>query len=271
MDSIPDSWVALTILVFALGVRHGMDPDHLATIDGITRYNAISNPRVARRAGILFSLGHGAVVILISAIVGLSSKEWILPSWLESFGAWISILFLLILAALNFYAVYQARPNEVVGIIGLKSGWFRNIAKTSSPRVIFVIGALFAFSFDTVTHAVLFSLAASTMSGWYFSVCMGFAFLLGMMITDGLNGIWVSYLVNRAEKRAVIASRVMGVSIGTLSLAIGLLGMANYFGVGIDALEQVSKVTIGFGLILAVAISYFLACHVFTPKIASQA
>ena len=62
MDSIPTVWAALCGLAFALGARHGFDADHLATIDGLARYSAASRPRLARSAGLLFSLGHGAVV-----------------------------------------------------------------------------------------------------------------------------------------------------------------------------------------------------------------
>ena len=51
--------------------RHGFDADHLATIDGLTRYNARANPRLARMAGALFSLGHGVVVLLVALVAGV--------------------------------------------------------------------------------------------------------------------------------------------------------------------------------------------------------
>ncbi len=45
MDELPATWTALCMLAFVLGARHGFDADHLATIDGLTRYNARTNPR----------------------------------------------------------------------------------------------------------------------------------------------------------------------------------------------------------------------------------
>ena len=57
MDSLPQDWFTLAALVFALGMKHGFDADHLATIDGLTRYNARHNPGLARRCGMLFSIG----------------------------------------------------------------------------------------------------------------------------------------------------------------------------------------------------------------------
>ena len=40
MHELPTEWTALCALVFLLGLKHGFDADHLATIDGLTRYNA---------------------------------------------------------------------------------------------------------------------------------------------------------------------------------------------------------------------------------------
>jgi nickel/cobalt transporter (NiCoT) family protein len=41
----------LAALVFALGLRHGFDPDHLVAIDGLTRTSK------SRWCGLFFSLG----------------------------------------------------------------------------------------------------------------------------------------------------------------------------------------------------------------------
>jgi hypothetical protein len=59
MQSLPAHWLALVAVVFLLGAQHGFDPDHLAAIDGLARFNAAARPRLARWSGLLFSLGHG--------------------------------------------------------------------------------------------------------------------------------------------------------------------------------------------------------------------
>jgi high-affinity nickel-transport protein len=56
MHDLPTEWSALAALVFLLGLKHGFDADHLAAIDGLTRYNArLPDPhrhrQPARRAG----------------------------------------------------------------------------------------------------------------------------------------------------------------------------------------------------------------------------
>jgi hypothetical protein len=70
MDTPAGDWVALAALAFTLGLKHGLDADHLATIDGLTRFNARARPAMARWCGALFSLGHGAVVVVVAVTVG---------------------------------------------------------------------------------------------------------------------------------------------------------------------------------------------------------
>ena len=41
---LPTEWLALLGLVFVLGAKHGLDADHLAAIDGLTRYNLRQRP-----------------------------------------------------------------------------------------------------------------------------------------------------------------------------------------------------------------------------------
>ena len=105
MHTLPTDWSALCALVFLLGMRHGFDADHLATIDGLTRLNTLQRKPFARYCGMLFSLGHGAVVMAIAAGVGLASERWEAPAWLDAFGAWLSITFLLTIALVNLRAV----------------------------------------------------------------------------------------------------------------------------------------------------------------------
>lgn len=261
MENLPTNWVALLMMVFVLGIKHGMDPDHLATIDGIARFNYGTNPRLARRTGILFSLGHGMVVILIAVTVGVLAKKWEIPGWLEGLGAWISILFLFSFAALNFHAVLRAPAGQMVKVVGLKGQWLGRLTQTSHPLVIVLVGALFALSFDTISQAALFSLAASTVAGWGFSIVVGVAFLAGMLVTDGLNGLWMAHLLSSADRRAIIASRVMGLTVAGLSLLVGIWGVAKYFSYDLGANIEGSQFLIGCGVVGVVTLSFILALH----------
>jgi high-affinity nickel-transport protein len=259
METMPQDWLGLVLVVFILGMKHGMDPDHLATIDGLTRYNAQQRPRLSRWSGFLFSLGHGIVVTLVAALVALTASSWTAPAWLEDVGAWISILFLLAIGIANLREVFRSAPDQVVRAVGLKGRFLRRFAETSHPVVIASVGAAFALSFDTVSQAALFSLTASSLAGWVFSIALGLLFMIGMMVTDSVNGLWISRLLRKTDQRARIASRVMGLSIGFISIAIAALGMAKYFAPAFAAMLEGASMLLGIGLILIVLASFSVA------------
>ena len=112
MHDLPADWSALCAIVFLLGLKHGFDADHLATIDGLTRFNARHGRPFARYCGALFSLGHGVVVMAIALAIGLASERWEAPAWLDTLGAWISIVFLTALGIVNLRAVLAAAPGR---------------------------------------------------------------------------------------------------------------------------------------------------------------
>ena len=155
MHDLPTEWTALCALVFLLGLKHGFDADHLATIDGLTRFNARQGRAFARYCGALFSLGHGVVVIAIAIAVGVVSEKWDAPGWLELSGAWISIGFLAVLGIVNLSAVLAAAPDEVIAPVGLKGRLLGGLSAARRPWTVALVGALFALSFDTVSQAAL--------------------------------------------------------------------------------------------------------------------
>lgn len=256
MPSLPHEWPALCLLIFVLGLRHGLDADHLATIDGLTRFNLAGNPRLARYCGALFSLGHGTVVLLIALIVGTLAREWQVPGWLDAVGAWISIAFLVGLGVVNVRAVLLAPPEEVVRTVGVKGRLLGRLARAASPGLVALVGALFALSFDTISQAALFALAAAQIGGWQHVLALGVLFVLGMLVTDGLNGLWISRLLGRADRLARVASRVMSLVLGSVSLLVAALVLARLAVPGIDAWSADRELSFGVALIAIVAASF---------------
>src|SRR6267378_4127122 len=239
-SALPHDLAGLALMVFLLGLRHGMDPDHLATLDGLARHNAQTRPRLA-------------------AFVAATLHDGAAPQWLERFGTWISIAFLLALGIMNITAVLRTPADRVVRLKGFRGRWLGRIAATGHPAVIAMIGAAFALSFDTLSQAALFSLTGAHLAGWPFSVALGLLFTLGMMTTDGVNGAWVAVMVQRADRRARVASRVMGLAIGLLGIAIAALGMVRLLSQEADAALAGAELPIGLGLAFAVAASYVVA------------
>jgi cytochrome c biogenesis protein CcdA len=100
------------------------------------------------------------------------------------------------------------------------------LPKYSHPVFIASIGAAFALSFDTISQAILFSIAGTSVAGWTFAVALGLVFTAGLVTTDAANGYTMSRLIARADRRAAVASRVMSLAIALLSLVVAGLALA---------------------------------------------
>lgn len=255
---LPNEWSALLALVFVLGAKHGFDADHLATIDGLTRHNLRLAPRRARWCGSLFSLGHGTVVMLIALGVGLASRHWVVPGWLDSVGTGISILFLLLLGTLNLHAVLTTPAHGMVTTVGLKAGFLRRLQATSHPLAIAAIGALFALSFDTVSQAALFAVTAGQYGGTLHVLVLGLVFTLGMLLADGANGLWIARLLRQADQRARVISRMMGLMVATISFAIAGLALARWLNADIAGWYEGKELFIGAAVIALLVAAFAL-------------
>lgn len=259
MDTLPADWLSLLILTFVLGMKHGFDADHLATIDGLTRFNAQARPRLARYCGMLFSLGHGAVVIFVALGVSLVAERRAVPEWFGALGALVSIAFLVALGSLNLAAVLRAGPRELVRPVGLKGRLLGGLGRASQPWLVALVGALFALSFDTLSQAAFFALTATRFGGWQHALMLGLLFTLGMLLTDGINGLWIARLIARADQVALVASRVMGLVVSGVSLLVAGFGVARLLSPTVDAWSDGKEMVFGFSLVAIVAISFIAA------------
>lgn len=246
-------------LALLLGFKHGMDADHLAAIDGLTRFNsAAGRTLLARACGFLFSLGHGVVVCVVAVSAGLLFERAMIPGWMDLVGVWVSALFLLMLAALNLHAVFSTPSNEMVQLVGLRSRLLGRLTRAHRPASVALVGALFALSFDTLSQAALFS-ASSARLGSAGALLLALCFMSGMMLTDAVNGLWISHLLRRADSTARRASRIMGVSVALVSLLVAALGLLSHFSPEAAAWSRGREMVLGFAVILVVAASFLLA------------
>ena len=210
--------IALGALVFALGLRHGLDPDHLVAIDGLTRSSR------SKWTGFFFSLGHGIVVTLVGVVLALAATDWQPPAWLENFGAWVSIAILLALGVANLAVSLRTPQGARVQAVGLRGRWLvERLGGASHPMVVAAIGAAFAVSFDTLSHALLFSASGATAAGWLVAAALGLVFTTGMVITDALNGWWVARMIGSSDARG---SRWMSLTVALLCFGIAATGLA---------------------------------------------
>jgi high-affinity nickel-transport protein len=242
MSGPPADALGLAALVFLLGLRHGFDPDHLVAIDGLTRASAREGAR--RWYGLFFSLGHGVVVTLVGLAVAVAATEWQAPAWLHAAGASISVGVLLVLGLANLVMAWRTPADRPVPLVGLRGRWLvGQVSRASHPIFVAAIGAAFALSFDTISHALAFSLTGAALAGWLFATFLGLVFTLGMALVDALNGFWVA---------RIRGSRALSVAIALLCLAIAASAAAG------PELEQSLLAVLS---VVVVAAAYLLGCR----------
>jgi high-affinity nickel-transport protein len=263
MSELPTDWGALCAIVFLLGMRHGLDADHLAAIDGLTRLSSRRGLAVARYCGALFSAGHGLIVIAIAAFAGLMGSRWAPPAWFEALGAWISIGFLALIGIVNLRALLRATPDQPVPLVGLRGRLVERLlarfGRVPGAAAVMGVGALFALSFDTLSQAALFAVMAAQYGGLAHALTLGALFVLGMLAADGANGWWVSRLVDRTDRMAVVASRTMTMAVSGVSLLVAGIGAARMLSAEFDGWTDGNELGVGIATVVLIAASYFVA------------
>ena len=116
-SALPVSLGASAFTVFALGLRHGADPDHLAAIDNLTRNGVSAGRKLSRFFGTLFAGGHSVMVLSIAALAGLlGSRIAIRGELIETVGTWVSIFTLFALAAYNIRQLASTNSQPRYGL-----------------------------------------------------------------------------------------------------------------------------------------------------------
>ena len=183
---------ALLTLAIALGLRHGVDPDHLAVIDGLSRI------RPSRWNGVLFAIGHGLLVTLLAVGVG-----GLLARSIGPYAPWLLIL----LGAINLWRLRKPATHRHRGL--------SRIGRTSP----LLLGILFGAGFETASQLSALVLAAD-INPWL----LGLMFSAGMTLVDGMDGYLASRTQSQAiagRQRALRASRSLGIFVVVFSFGLG--------------------------------------------------
>jgi nickel/cobalt transporter (NiCoT) family protein len=220
---------ATAFAVFALGLRHGADPDHLAAIDNLTRNAASVRDRLSRFVGTLFAGGHSIMVLSIAALAGLLGSRLALHgALLETVGTWASIVTLFAIAGFNLRQLMRERVGPAAGF---KTALLpKALRAATSPLAAIPVGLLFGLGFDTSSQVATYALAFSNGSGVLIAALIGLIFSLGMAVTDTLDSMLVYKLCTRAPLELVRATRVWIAAVTSLALVVGGYELAQVLG-----------------------------------------
>ncbi len=264
-EQFPEDLLGLALVVLMLGIRHGFDPDHLAAIDGLTRYNSSERPVLAKMAGLLFSLGHGLVIVPLSIYSASLAKTFDVPVWFDTFGTWVSITILLGLAVLNLSSVLGTPAHEAVQLKGWRQSFFARMLNVRHPGAMLAVGAVFALSFDTLSQASLFVVLASKYQAWHVAVIFALLFVVGMLITDGINGLFIAKLIKRSDHTARVASRVMALAVSGVSILVAVVSILSEINPTFDGWRSGKEVWLGVFIVAILVASYFVGQRLSRP------
>ncbi len=205
----------LGIFSYTLGLRHGVDADHIAAIDNTTRKLMQENRR-SLTVGLWFSLGHSTVVValivgLVIALRAVRSSISALQNTGAVIGLLVSGIFLMLIGLINvvitlgIYSVFKEvraghatmsrdELEELLNKRGFMNRFLRPLFKlVREPWQIYPIGVLFGLGFDTATEiAVIVITVTAGVQGaipiWMILV-LPLMFTCGMVLVDTTDGV----------------------------------------------------------------------------------
>jgi high-affinity nickel-transport protein len=265
------SVVSSAALALALGLRHGLDADHLAAIDGLTRSNMIRRRKFAPYCGALFSAGHGGAIVLAATLLTGLASAWTPPVWLEWTGKFFSAATLLLLGVSNLRPSISPRSAaQLLPLTGLRSSVFGATLYSSRAWQIMLVGALFAVSFDALGLAILFAATAAALGGVALAAALALAFAAGMVITDASNGAWMAHLARRSDQTNKQAARTMTLTIALMSMLLGTAVACSCLWPSFNQWLNLHELFVSLMVLVGVLCAYLFGRSAFLPRAAPE-
>lgn len=250
-----------TLLLFALvfGMKHGFDADHLATIDGLARLQIRQeHPTLARLCGTLFSTGHGLVVLAAAGLLQCYGTTG-LPTWLDPLGALISIVFLLSIGIVNLRCAWRPAQYHLGLVWSAPVSWLLRRPWAKGWIGSIVVGALFALSFDAMAVAAWFGLAGQRHGGMAATLLLGVSFVVGMVLTDTINGLLMVRLLRRSASFAQQAGRLFSVVLACSALLVATFEIAKLVSEEIEHWSDGKELVLGLAVLVTLLLVYLIA------------
>jgi len=201
------------LLAFTFGLRHGVDADHIAAIDNVTRKLMQENKRPVA-TGFFFSLGHSTVVVLLSVVVAIAAGlvQTNLPEWKEVgglIGTFVSAAFLYLIGIINLLVLidvyrmfrrvarggtyHEETLDNFLANRGLMNRFFGPLVRQiDSSWKMYPLGFLFGLGFDTASEVALLGISAAAGGAGmpvYYVMLFPLLFAAGMSLVDTTDSI----------------------------------------------------------------------------------
>ena len=224
--------IALLGTGLGLGLRHGIDWDHIAAISDVA-----GSQKTRRRSmwmGTLYALGHAAVVVALGLVaIWLGT---LLPDWVDGYMEIAVGISLLLLGAWLIWTMARNRGRLV-----LRSRWMLlfDAAKVGYRKVLgkpalapedqknreygsgasVSIGVIHGFGAETGSQALLLAAAAGATSALTGSILL-IAFVVGLMVSNTLITIAATAGLIGTDRHHAIYT-VLGIVVAVFSMVLG--------------------------------------------------
>lgn len=234
---------------FVLGLRHGLDWDHIAAIFDIVGTSngqgLLKFSRNSLTASFCYAFGHGLIVILLGiAAVSFSSTlpQWIDPIMGRAVGFTLLILGLAVLyracrqlAGGYHEGGYVSRGQIIVSALGTLNNWGKKFWKgqtttqidatgnSYTSKTAFAVGAVHGIGAETGSQILLLTAVAS--ANQTLGLAMLFIFVLGLLTCNMFvalagNAGFGSVIQKKADKAFTFS---LGLLTAIFSIVIGVL------------------------------------------------
>lgn len=288
----------LGIVAFVLGLRHGVDADHIAAIDNTTR-KLMQEGKRPLTVGMWFSIGHSAIVFVMVIALVFAAKVIVgtaVQGITGAFSTVISGAFLFIIGFINLiivmdiYRIFkglregnisQAELDCELNKKGFMNTHFGKLFKiVQKPYQMFVVGFLFGLGFDTATEVLLIGISvgagvASDVPLWAI-LTLPLSFACGMIITDTTDGISMRMAYGWAFQHPIrkvyynltitIMSIMVAFVIGGIELAQVLAQEFNWTTGFWGWLGGLDFETLGFGIVVLFLASWLISMAYYRYK-----
>ncbi len=233
--SMDKAQLLLGISTFFLGLRHGIDWDHIAAITDIT--STQDNPKDGLVLGTIYAIGHGTIVFIFGLLAVM--VDVVLPDWVDEFmEPFIGITLL----GLGVYVIYsmakhkeefRMKSRAMLLLEAVKRGYDlllekvfhkkrirQNEKKTYTVTSAYIIGVIHGIGAETPTQVLLF-LSAAGVAGHFEGALLVLTFIVGMLISNSFITVTSTYGFLKVRKNPM-AFLVVGALTAFFSIAVGL-------------------------------------------------
>jgi len=224
LDLISSSWLGTL-----LGMRHALEPDHLAALTTL-----VSHERSGARAALLgawWGLGHTATLLVVGSILLVLRAE-MPPESVDVFEVAVALL----LVGLGIRAILQAADQGATGPARVHThGRLIHSHPAGTPHVHIgtwtfarrplIIGALHGLAGSGALTALVFSTLPSLAARLVYVALFGLGSTLSMAVVSGILGWPLAHL---GRHRLLI--RGLTFAVGCASVGIGLWWGSTAFG-----------------------------------------